>query len=229
MLGRDARRQITAGDVADEIAELVDVNDFTDNAAIVAQQAGLREDGIRTDHRADSGERCSLRQLRGDRRHDLAAMKRGAHGLRRENFIADGMNGFFIKLRKHVTEDTVVGGDESVAAGGSGEEAALGTDAGIDDDQKDGRGRKVAIRLFEQKGCRADIKGVDVMGDVDDVGRGCNSLDGALEHTDEAVVEAVVGQERNRAHGGGLTPRCFPGSAGASRRSASRGSAPSRR
>src|SRR5690606_36558010 len=152
-----------------------------------------------------------------------------ADGFGRETCILDEMNNFFIKLRKCVTEDAVVGGAEGVAAGGGDENAAFGADAGIDDDQKDGRGRIVAVRLFEQKGGRADVKGVDVVGDVDDVGRGRNGLNGALEHADKAVVEAVVGQERDRAHGGGLTPRYFPGSAGVSRRSASRGSAPSRR
>ena len=94
-------------------------------------------------------QRDALGQPAGRRRESIAAFERAADGGPRVLALGELDDPLRRRLAEHRRQHAVVGRDEPVVAGLGGDAAARRADAGIDDDEEDRAGRKVAIARGE--------------------------------------------------------------------------------
>src|SRR5271165_5095952 len=137
--------------------------------------------------------------MRGDRHEDVAPVKSGRHRVQPELAVGQ-LDGLFAATegRDGPGEQPVIRADENAAARCHGDGPASSADTWIDDRDMHG-GWQVADRLGEYGGAAAHVARLYEVGDIDESRARRDFPRHAVASCDEAVLQAVVGQEADVA------------------------------
>ena len=131
----------------------------------------------------------------GGRRKPIAAFERAADGRQRILALGELDDLLRRRLAKDRRQHAVVGRDESVVADVGGNAAARRADAGIDDDEEDGAGRKIAVARGELERAGKHVVRGNVVADVDQRRIRTDAEHDALERAGVMIAGAEISEE----------------------------------
>lgn len=197
----DRAGEVVLADVGDQVAEVINVEHLPLDAALRERRGRFQiQDFELVDDRADVDEAQAAREVAGDGREDISAMEGRADVLAEEARVGDLAKLVEREVAVDEADDAIVRSEYDLAVIGSGEQAAGGTDAGVDDDDVDRPFGEVVEGLAEDEGAVDDVVGGDGMGDVDDLGGRGLLEDDAFHAGDVVVGRAEVGGEGDDRH-----------------------------
>src|SRR5262249_48955953 len=136
-------------------------------------------------------------ELRGDRREDVAPVKGGArvvHAEPREWRRPEAHDEGFARAGNDRREQAVVGCEEVMAPGTSGDDMTRSTEAGIDSRHVHGTGRKVVEGSCEPEAGLGGPVHDDLVREIDEARLRESREDTALDDTDEWALMPKVGR-----------------------------------
>jgi hypothetical protein len=120
--------------------------------------------------------------------------------------LDDPLGGVFVQNRG---QHAIIGRHEAIVAGVGRDAAARRADAGVDDHQEDGAGRKIAVRCGEFERAAEHIMRGHVVRDVDERRVGANPQRHTLHRAGVVIARAKVGEQGDdRARHRSSLPKC---------------------
>src|ERR1043166_1594337 len=188
-------------DVRDEVAESIDAEHHAAQPLVLDARLGNVEQLPIGERRAKLAQLDALRQPRRRRREPVAAFERAADVRQRVLPLGQLHDPRRAHVPEHRGQQTVVGGDEFIAAPLGGDAAPRRSDAGVDDAQKHGARGKVFERRGEFERAAKDVLRRNLVRDVDERGVGTNAKRDAAHGADVMIARAEISQQRYyRAH-----------------------------
>ena len=184
-------------DVADQVAEAVDVDHLPFDA--VVQAPGLRQiEPLETvDLGTEVGDRHAARAVAGHRGEDVAGVEGLALRMQEVLRAIEVNDGAHRRALGCEAEQAVVGADEHEAIGLDQDRPACGTHARIDHREVDRSRREVRHRAGQHERSAGHVLGRYVVAQIDDSGGRTDSEQHPLDDADEAVSLAEIGEQRD--------------------------------
>ena len=145
-------------------------------------------------------------QMARDRRENVAAMKRVAHFRTPETRLRQANDTRRLAAVRQPSPATVVRYEQPALADFDIEDRPIGTDAGIDHDDMQGRGWKVRQRRRKEKGGMANILRRDIVCQIDQPHRRIDGKQHTLERCHIRRRRAEIGGQGDKRIGHGSNP-----------------------